>query len=242
MSITGFLARSQRVALPLGTVLAVAVAGSALAQDKTGDAEQQHGNRCERMAERLNQLDRNLTPDQVRDIVAGKLAQSGWNTLKVGKVRTTKDGVVALDITTTSGSLVSTREISLKTGLPADLLQRCEAAKARWQASGDKGHDGHGGMMMRGHFGHGGFMRGHGGFGAFALISDGGMGRDLNLTTDQVRKLADASLIRVGNPRLKVGAVKEKDANTMTVDIVTQDNALVVRQEVDRHSGRMSRG
>jgi hypothetical protein len=218
----------------------MAVAGSALAQDKTGDADQHHGNRCERLSERLGQLDRNLTPDQVRDIVAGKLAQSGWNTLKVGKVRTTKDGVVALDITTTSGSLVNTREVSLKTGLPPDLVQRCEAAKARWQAAGDKGHGGR--TMMHGHFGHGGFMRGHGGFGTFALIGGDGMGRDLNLTTDQVRKLADASLIKVGNPRLKVGAVKEKDANTMTVDIVTQDNALVVRQDVDRHSGRMSRG
>ena len=27
----------------------------------------------------------------------------------------------------------------------------------------------------------------------------------------------------------------------MTVDIVTQDNALVVRQEVNRHNGRMKR-
>ena len=39
------------------------------------------------------------------------------------------------------------------------------------------------------------------------------------------------------NPRLKVGEVKEKDADTITADIVTKDNSLVERFIVDRHTG-----
>jgi len=67
-------------------------------------------------------------------------------------------------------------------------------------------------------------------------------GRDLKLTTDQVRKLAEARLIMRANPNLKVGAVKEKDADTITVDIVAADNSLVMQQEINRHTGRPRRG
>ena len=87
-----------------------------------------------------------------------------------------------------------------------------------------------------------GAMHGHmmGGFGGLVLVG-GGHGRDLNLTADQVKKLADAALILTGNPRLKVGAVKEADGNTVSVDIVTLDNALVLHREVDRHTGHVHR-
>ena len=44
-----------------------------------------------------------------------------------------------------------------------------------------------------------------------------------------------------GNPRLKVGDVKEKDADTITADIVTKDNSLVDRFIVNRHTGAYSR-
>ena len=40
-----------------------------------------------------------------------------------------------------------------------------------------------------------------------------------------------------GNPRLKVGEVKEKDADSIGVDIVTKDNSLVQRFVVNRHNG-----
>jgi hypothetical protein len=40
-----------------------------------------------------------------------------------------------------------------------------------------------------------------------------------------------------GNPRLKVGDVKEKDADTITADIVTKDNSLVQRFIINRHTG-----
>ena len=44
-----------------------------------------------------------------------------------------------------------------------------------------------------------------------------------------------------GNPRLKVGDVKEKDADTITADIVTKDNSLVQRFIINRHTGAYTR-
>jgi len=59
----------------------------------------------------------------------------------------------------------------------------------------------------------------------------------LNLTTDDVKSRIERWLVRQGNPRLKVGDVKEKDADTITADVVTKDNSLVDRFIVDRHTG-----
>ena len=59
----------------------------------------------------------------------------------------------------------------------------------------------------------------------------------LNLTTDDVKSRMERWLAWRGNPRLKVGEVKEKDADTITADIVTKDNSLVERFIVDRHTG-----
>lgn len=61
---------------------------------------------------------------------------------------------------------------------------------------------------------------------------------DLQLGVDQVRAGAERILERRGNPRLKLGEVKEVDADAITADIVTKDgNALVERLRVDRHTG-----
>jgi hypothetical protein len=61
--------------------------------------------------------------------------------------------------------------------------------------------------------------------------------RDLNLTADAVKAQAERWVAWQGNPRLKVGDVKEKDADTIVADIVTKDNSLVQRFAVNRHSG-----
>jgi hypothetical protein len=42
-----------------------------------------------------------------------------------------------------------------------------------------------------------------------------------------------------GNPRLKVGNVTEKDEATISAEIVTTDNSLVEKLEVDRRTGMM---
>ncbi len=66
----------------------------------------------------------------------------------------------------------------------------------------------------------------------------GGPGwRDLNLSTDSVKSNIERWLTWQGNPRLQVGDVKEKDADTIVADIVTKDNSLVQRLVVNRHNG-----
>ena len=179
-------------------------------------------NRMERGAE----IDRHLTPEQVRDIVAGRLALAGNANLKVGKVTAKEDGVVAVEIVTKTGALVDTREISTKSGGPARLA---EAMAGGRPGMGPEG-------MGPGRMGPGRMEPGRMGPGR------NGPARDLKLTVDQVKKLAEARLILQGNPRLKLGAVKEKDADTITVDIVAADNSLVTQREIDRHTGRGKRG
>lgn len=61
--------------------------------------------------------------------------------------------------------------------------------------------------------------------------------RDLNLSTDNVKAYMERWLASQGNPRLKLGDVKEKDADTITADIVTKDNSLVQRFVINRHNG-----
>ena len=177
-------------------------------------------------------IDKKLTSEQVKDIVAGRIAQSGNPNLKVGKVTAKEDGVVAVDITTKTGALVETREISTRTGLPVQLERRM--GEMRERGGPDFGRNGHRGPGMMAH-------RGGPGFDHKGPGMDQGDKRDLSLTADQAKKLAEARLIMHGNPHLKVGAVKEKDADTITVDIVAADNSLVSQQVIDRHTGRPQR-
>jgi hypothetical protein len=65
------------------------------------------------------------------------------------------------------------------------------------------------------------------------------MGRNLNLTTETVKAYFERWLAWQGNPRLKLGEVKDEDANTITVDIVTIDDSLVQRFAINRHDGSM---
>ena len=112
------------------------------------------------------------------------------------------------------------------------------------------------GPGMMGGYGHmGGWGRGDGpGAGqwncpAFAQGNGPGYGpqgtaRDnqtLNLTTDDVKTRMERWLTVRDNPRLKLGDVKEKDADLITADVVTKDNSLVDRFIVDRHTGFVHR-
>ncbi len=60
---------------------------------------------------------------------------------------------------------------------------------------------------------------------------------NVTLTTDDVKTRMERWLNWRGNVRLKVGEVKEKDADTITAEVVTKDNSLVERFIFDRHSG-----
>ena len=89
---------------------------------------------------------------------------------------------------------------------------------------------GYGPGMMGGGYGPGYGPRG-------AVQGDQNANQNLNLTTDDVKSRMERWLAWRGNPRLKVGEVKEKDADTITADVVTKDNSLVQRFIIDRHTG-----
>ena len=61
-----------------------------------------------------------------------------------------------------------------------------------------------------------------------------------DLTAEDVRHFLEHRLEMHGNDRLKVGEVEEVDDDTITAEVVTVDDSLVERFEVDRHSGRMT--
>jgi hypothetical protein len=101
-------------------------------------------------------------------------------------------------------------------------------------AQGNNGGPGYG--MRGGGYGPGYHMRGWGGGygpGYGAQQSE----QTLNLSTDDVKARMERWLAVRGNARLKLGEIKEKDADTITADIVTKDNSLVDRFIVDRHTG-----
>jgi hypothetical protein len=80
-----------------------------------------------------------------------------------------------------------------------------------------------------------GMMQGYGpGYGQRGDVQGS---QTLNLTTDDVKSRMERWLAWRANPRLKLGEVKEKDADTITADIVTKDNSVVERFIVDRHTG-----
>jgi hypothetical protein len=117
---------------------------------------------------------------------------------------------------------------------------------------GMMGGYGHGYMMgpgMMGGYGPGymmgpgygpGMMGYGGGYGPGYMMRGYGPGYygnrgDMKLTTDQVKNYLQQML---RNPNLKVGEVKEKDADTVVADIVTKDkDALVQRLDFNRHNG-----
>ena len=83
------------------------------------------------------------------------------------------------------------------------------------------------------------FARGNGpGYGPQGSDQDN---QTLNLTTDDVKTRMERWLALRDNPRLKLGEVKEKDADSITADVVTKDNSLVDRFIVDRHTGFVRR-
>jgi len=98
------------------------------------------------------------------------------------------------------------------------------------------GGQGWSGPGWGGGYGHG-WMHG-GGYGPGMMYGYGpGNQGDLKLTVDQVKSHFE-QMIR--NPNLKVGDVKEKDADTIVAEIVTkQGDSLVQRVDVNRHNGYM---
>jgi hypothetical protein len=128
-------------------------------------------------------------------------------------------------------------------GGPAAGQWNCPAfAQGNAPGSGPAGQGYGPGYHMRG-WGGGygpGMMQGYGygrGYGPGYNRSDAQGNQNLTLTTDDVKTRMERWLTVRANPRLKLGEVKENDADTITADIVTKDNSVVERFIVDRHTG-----
>jgi hypothetical protein len=94
------------------------------------------------------------------------------------------------------------------------------------------------GMMGQGMMGHGMWSDGYGHDSAYGKSA---IQPDQDLSVDDVRARMERRLKWHGNERLKVGEVKELDDDTIVAEIVTLDESLVDRLEVNRHSGSMRR-
>ena len=91
-----------------------------------------------------------------------------------------------------------------------------------------------------------GYAMGPGMMGAYSYgMGPGMMGQgwrgqqaNMNLSVNDVKSYLERSMALSGNAHIKVGNVVEKDADTITADIVTTDkDALVQRFAVNRHTG-----
>jgi len=96
-----------------------------------------------------------------------------------------------------------------------------------------QGGMGQGMMMGRGMMQRGMMQRGMGSMFGRRVV------RLQNLSVEDVRRYFAFRLERMGNKRLKVGEVKATNG-TITADIVTVDNSLVQRLEVDRRTGAIT--
>lgn len=68
-------------------------------------------------------------------------------------------------------------------------------------------------------------------------LQDGGPGAPplpRDLSAGDVEHMLAHQLGWSGNPNPKLGAVEERDADTIVADIVTKDGSLVQRLEIDR--------
>lgn len=105
---------------------------------------------------------------------------------------------------------------------------------------GDESGQGYGpGYHMRGWGGGPGMMRGWGR--GYGRGGDNQSNQALNLTTDDVKSRMERWLSWRGNSRIKLAEVKEKDADSITADVVTKDNSVVERFIFDRHTGAFRR-
>lgn len=103
------------------------------------------------------------------------------------------------------------------------------------QGQGFQGGPGGGDSMMR----QGGpQMANRGHRGRTAGCDQGRAAVDKKLTAGDIKTLAQARLIMMGNKNLKVGKVTEKDDKTVIVSITTKDGSLVEEMEVSRATGR----
>ena len=108
-----------------------------------------------------------------------------------------------------------------------------------------QGWTGHGGMhqgpgwMGQGGMGHGGMHQGPGwmGQGGMGGYGSGPGALRQDLAADDVKHILQHRLQWQGFTNLRVGDIAEKDDDTLTADVVTEEGTLVQQFEVNRHTG-----
>jgi len=65
----------------------------------------------------------------------------------------------------------------------------------------------------------------------------GWFGGDLDLNVEKVRDMIESKIARHGQDRLKPGKIEIKDDKTIVAEIVTVDDSLVMKFEIDRKTG-----
>ena len=93
---------------------------------------------------------------------------------------------------------------------------------------------GYGPMMGHGMMGYGNGPQQH-------PCWDSAGGASVDLSADDVTKMLERHLAWRGNDRLKVGKVEQKNDTTYVAEIVTVDNSLVEKLEIDRRTGSTRR-
>jgi hypothetical protein len=114
-----------------------------------------------------------------------------------------------------------------------------------WWGPGMMGGYGMGPGMMGGYgYGMGPWMMGPNATGGYGygmppwMFAPNRTSQTANLSIGDVKNYFERSLAWQGNPRVKLGTVTEKDADTITADIVTTDkDGLVQRFAVNRRTG-----
>lgn len=171
--------------------------------------------------------DGTLTVDEVKVFLEAHQDRPGFEGLKVGAVKEKDAATIAADIVTKDGAPVRTMEFP---------------RKVETAAVGPQVGPGFGPGMRGGHRGFGqGFGPGvtkRGNDSGFQTGMMAGLLADGQLSVDEVKGLVEHRLTMWNNSNLKVGEVKEKDATTISADIVTKDGSLVEHMEFDRKTGR----
>lgn len=86
---------------------------------------------------------------------------------------------------------------------------------------------------------HRGELGRHGGPGGFGRIF---INRDnKNLTNDDVRKIAEAGLLWLGERNWRIGEVKDAGSRTAEFTLVTENGGVIARFTMDRDTGRVRR-
>jgi hypothetical protein len=137
---------------------------------------------------------------------------------------------VALTVTAASGMALAQQQGD---GMGQGMGQGMMMGQGQGQGMCPSGQGMGQGNMMGHAMGSGMMMgQGHGMMGGWPVPAGA------KLSGDDVAAWLEHFLARTGNPNLRLGSVTEKDDYTVMAEIVTIDNSLVQRLEIDRRTGQ----